>query len=777
MKRLAQIVTIIGLFSAIVIAQNISTPVFVLKDGDASASAYTGTDKSIYVDGGLQQNVGWITFRLDSIDLSKISSAKLELHINSVKTPGSLQIKLLADDITAPENNVRLADIPVQSSVTATQSLSTADVEKIVRIDLTITLKQGGFRGVALISEDGLAASFDSREGHMAPMIMITNRVDSVAVKWLSGTEAPQASLGKDGDYYLNTATGDLYARAVGIWSLKLNIVGPRGLQGLKGDTGPAGAIGSKGDKGDIGPQGPVGATGPKGDQGLAGATGAIGPKGDNGGTGPQGPAGVDGKSIKWRGTWSTDSTYAIDEAVYLNGNSYIAITSSKSKNPADSAAYWNLMAVKGDLGARILNGSGTPSSSLGRDGDYYLNAANGDVLVKLSGAWVVAMNLMGPAGAQGPKGDKGDKGDQGIQGAQGIQGLPGTAGANGQSPVTTLSELLKVTSKGGISITFLDNHQAFGIGQRIRIASTTAPDNFMEGVITKYISAKGLATVSLDNCSGSGTEYSSWTVTVAGSFPSGTAVGDMQYWNGSKWVRIAAGQPGQVMTLSGSQIPQWSQIPGTVTDIDGNVYHTIVIGNQEWTMQNIRTTHYNDGTAIPNVTDNAAWSGLTTGAFCYYNNTTDAEAQQKYGALYNWYAVNTGNLAPSGWRVPDTTDWNNLENYLIANGYNYDGTTSGNKIAKSLAAGSWKSNTNAGAVGNNLNLNNKSGFSALGGGIRLYDGSFSDKSNSCYWWSAPAYGSSIAFCRYFSSYINGLSWSYSDKLCGSSVRLVRDLN
>jgi uncharacterized protein (TIGR02145 family) len=143
--------------------------------------------------------------------------------------------------------------------------------------------------------------------------------------------------------------------------------------------------------------------------------------------------------------------------------------------------------------------------------------------------------------------------------------------------------------------------------------------------------------------------------------------------------------------------------ITGTVTDIDGNVYTTVKIGTQEWMAENLRTTRYNDSSEIPFVTKSSEWYRLPTPAYCYYNNTTNAASIKKFGALYNWYVVNPLNpykIAPKGWRVPDTTDWNILQNYLIANGYNWDGTTSGNKIAKSMAATTdWKISTQAGAM------------------------------------------------------------------------------
>lgn len=151
------------------------------------------------------------------------------------------------------------------------------------------------------------------------------------------------------------------------------------------------------------------------------------------------------------------------------------------------------------------------------------------------------------------------------------------------------------------------------------------------------------------------------------------------------------------------------------IKDRDGNYYTEVKIGNQYWMVENFRCTVYNDGTPIPHVTDSAQWAGLTTGAHCFYNNSTDNSFRKKFGALYNGYAVTTGKIAPEGWRVPTEDDWTTLQDYLIAYGYNYDGTTDSNKIAKSLAAQSdWVSSTWVGAIGNDLSQNNRSGFSAL---------------------------------------------------------------
>lgn len=212
----------------------------------------------------------------------------------------------------------------------------------------------------------------------------------------------------------------------------------------------------------------------------------------------------------------------------------------------------------------------------------------------------------------------------------------------------------------------------------------------------------------------------------------------------------------------------------GTVTDAQGNSYAIVKIGDQWWMAENLKVTKYNDGTAIPNVTDATAWAALTTGAYCDYSNSTANGT--KYGHLYNWYTVNTGKLAPAGWHVPTDAEWTTLQNYLIANGYNYDATTTDNKIAKALAAKTdWTTSTTTGAPGNTLSTNNSSGFSALPGGFRNYTGSFNYLGNYGIWWSATEYDTDNAWNRtlgYSNAY---LSSNFNDKQDGFSVRCVRD--
>jgi len=224
------------------------------------------------------------------------------------------------------------------------------------------------------------------------------------------------------------------------------------------------------------------------------------------------------------------------------------------------------------------------------------------------------------------------------------------------------------------------------------------------------------------------------------------------------------------------------------LTDIDGNTYKTIKIGDQIWMAENIRTTKLNDGTPIGAMDDINEWRSLKTSAYCYYNNTNDQDSINKFGVLYNYYAVSDENFAPDGWRVPTDNDWYELEIYLIKNGYNYDGTTdtlSGNinphtidKAAKAIAAQTdWSIETlGQGNPGHNLSLNNSTGFSALPGGY--FDGyDFKNIGENGYWWTTTLSNESQPYVRSLSYDYYGLGRIYraiDNKYFGYSVRLIK---
>jgi uncharacterized protein (TIGR02145 family) len=199
----------------------------------------------------------------------------------------------------------------------------------------------------------------------------------------------------------------------------------------------------------------------------------------------------------------------------------------------------------------------------------------------------------------------------------------------------------------------------------------------------------------------------------------------------------------------------------GSMTDQDGNTYKTITIGTQIWMAENLRTTKYNDGTSIQNVTDSYQWEDLTTGAYCNYKNTSNTDTIATYGRLYNWYAVNTGKLAPKGWHVPSDAEWTTLTTYL--GGENL----AGGKLKESDLI-HWK-NPNTGAT-------NETGFTALPGGYRFV-APYGDLGLNFYatWWSTSEYDADNAWFRSVWYGDNSVNRDYNLKYFGYSVRCISD--
>lgn len=215
----------------------------------------------------------------------------------------------------------------------------------------------------------------------------------------------------------------------------------------------------------------------------------------------------------------------------------------------------------------------------------------------------------------------------------------------------------------------------------------------------------------------------------------------------------------------------------GTVTDIEGNVYKTVKIGDQWWMEENLKTHKLNDGTPIPYVKSYVDWTdpNNTVPMMCYYDND-ELTNRDKYGALYNRHAVLTGKLAPAGWHVPTDADWQKMKNYLIVNGYNFDGTALDNKIGKSLASTTgWLNNPEFGTVGNSPEKNNKSGFNAMPGGSRN-DGTYGGVGYFAEFWSADqnTVNGNWWYLKKSSAELIGSQEVFSS-VSGYSVRCVKD--
>ena len=209
-----------------------------------------------------------------------------------------------------------------------------------------------------------------------------------------------------------------------------------------------------------------------------------------------------------------------------------------------------------------------------------------------------------------------------------------------------------------------------------------------------------------------------------------------LEYKSSTSWVSLSVSSPGSAVFLP-----------------------TIVIGNQQWMKENLDVVTYRNGDVIPQVTDAAAWAGLTTGAWCYYSNSADNGTI--YGKLYNWYAVNDSRgLAPQGWHIPTDAEWTTLGNLL-----------GGDAVAggKMKTTGTTRWNTP------NTSATNESGFAGLPGGNRNSDGTYVNISGDGSWWSATPSSSTVA--RFRQANYNSVLLNSGNAIMvqGYSVRCLRD--
>ncbi len=196
-----------------------------------------------------------------------------------------------------------------------------------------------------------------------------------------------------------------------------------------------------------------------------------------------------------------------------------------------------------------------------------------------------------------------------------------------------------------------------------------------------------------------------------------------------------------------------------TVTDIDGNIYHTVKIGDQIWMAENLRVTHYRNGEPILQVDNPEEWRSLRSGAYCCYNYYT--ENAKNFGCLYNWYTVKDNrNIAPTGWHVPSRDEWLGLIDLL--GGF-------------SVAGGHLKETGTEHWNVPNIGATNSSGFSARASGYRLVTGRFTGMSNSANYWSSSEVNNDSAWHFVLSSDYSEFPYSDMLKQMGFSVRCVKD--
>jgi uncharacterized protein (TIGR02145 family) len=205
---------------------------------------------------------------------------------------------------------------------------------------------------------------------------------------------------------------------------------------------------------------------------------------------------------------------------------------------------------------------------------------------------------------------------------------------------------------------------------------------------------------------------------------------------------------------------PAQKPVPAKVTDIDGNVYHTVVIGKQAWLAENLAVTRYRNGDSIARAVDSAAWVDAPGGAACSYKNTNENAAT--YGRLYNWNAVaDPRKICPGGWHVPSETEWSALAEFLGGEG------SAGGKL-KEAGTGRWM-DPNTGAT-------NASGFTALPAGYRNDEGLFANLTGSAVFWTSTEHDTAHGWYRYLYFNYNGIYKDfYHNKAHGFSVRCLMD--
>lgn len=218
----------------------------------------------------------------------------------------------------------------------------------------------------------------------------------------------------------------------------------------------------------------------------------------------------------------------------------------------------------------------------------------------------------------------------------------------------------------------------------------------------------------------------------------------------------IRAYATNSVGTAYGNQISFLTDTE-TITDADGNEYQTITIGTQVWMAENLKTTSYNDGSSIPNVTDIPTWWNLTTPAYCWYENNSSFKTP--FGGLYNWFAVQTGKLCPTGWHVPTKENWETLSNFLGGS------LVAGGKL-KEAGLTNWDS-PNTGAT-------NETGFSAVPGGMHDWD-KFMSMGNLCLYWTSSERDPTTSYTFNLMSTTAWLQGAHQTNQIGYSVRCIKD--
>ncbi len=267
---------------------------------------------------------------------------------------------------------------------------------------------------------------------------------------------------------------------------------------------------------------------------------------------------------------------------------------------------------------------------------------------------------------------------------------------------------------------------------------------------------------------------------------------GDLIYYAEGVWHTIPMGSEGQVLKIVGGS-PAWAYSGpewGTVSDIDGNVYQTKIIGMQEWMAENLRTTQYRDGTSILTGLSANEWANATEGAYSVFPHDgiegIDSEAQMVdlYGKFYNWFAVDDERgLCPDGWRVPTDNDWQELEDFLLDQYDAINPDNLGNALKSCRQVGSplggecdTENHPRWNAHGTHYGTDDAD-FSGLPAGSRNYLGNHFNLGNMSFWWTSSTYPDNpqnVIYRRMFNNQ-GVLNHNNTQKQAGFSVRCIKE--
>ena len=530
---------------------------------------------------------------------------------------------------------------------------------------------------------------------------------------------------------------------------------GPQGEQGPAGPQGEQGPAGPQGEQGPAGPQGEQGPAGPQGEQGPAGPQGEQGPAGPQGEQGPVGPQGPQG-----------EPGVGIPQMLSISG-SVLTISEGNSVTlPAIGDAVPGPQGPQGEQGPAGPQGEQGPAGPQGEQGPAGPQGEQGPVGPQGEQGPVGPQGEQGPAGPQGeqgpagPQGEQGPAGPQGEQGPAGPQGEQGPAGPQGPQgePGVGIPQTLSLSG----------NTLYISEGNSVNLPSTVSAFSNDAGYLTRD---------SLEDCRCLTTEDIQALLdrieALEEAVSNGNSGGDDNQGDDN------GDDNGNENGGNGTAVDA-QPCPGTptVTDVDGNVYNTVQIGEQCWMRENLRTTKYANGTTI------ALGNSISNYISYRYYPNDDSTNVSTYGYLYNWYAVMNGasssstnpsnvqGICPRGWHVPSDAEWIDLTNYVSSQSQYVCGTTL-NDIAKALASTEgWESSGYRCDVGDEPNANNTTGFSALPAGN--YYSNYSGFAHTAIFWSTTQ----DDYRAYRYDLYKGdskVSRGVEDKRSGFSVRCVKN--